>query len=202
MNNLMGYNEDTYNTQPLGISITGGYDDSDLNSISNHNKNNHNGRVDIQGPNIDQFQLFQNPGVNYNETTSYRGAMTGNWEDNILSDTFFSVGNIKILQNGIRAGVYKMSNGRYNVAPQDETNLKIIMRSIFLQFAKNQQHDIKKQIQDLNNKVLEYCIPEVHNEAISYIKYRQDVSTLPVPEARPTFISTKGETTLEMKPWF
>lgn len=193
-NNLMEYNNNIYSSQPVSV----GFDISK----QGHALDAQNGRVDIQGPNIDQFQLFQNPGVNYNDTTSYRGAMTGNWNDTLLSDTFFSVGNIRIIQNGIRAGVFKMSKGRYNVAPQDETNLKIIMRSIFLQYSKNINGDIPSQISDLNDKVLEYCVPEVHNEAISYLKYKQDVSTLPVPEARPTFISNKGEFSMEMKPWF
>lgn len=161
-----------------------------------------NGRVNIQGPNMNQFELFANPGVDYNDVTSYRGAMTGNWNDTVLSNAYFSRENIQIIQNGIRAGVYKMSNGRYTVGPQDETNLKIIMRSIFLQFSKNVNVDIPGQIRTLNNKVLEYCVPEVHNEAVSYIKFKHDVSTLPVPEARPVLASNKGENTLELKPWF
>lgn len=161
-----------------------------------------NGRVDIQGPTMNQFQLFENPGVNYNDVTSYRGAMTGNWNDTRLSDLYFSAENIQIVQNGIRAGVYQMSKGRFNVAPQDETNLKIIMRSIFLQYSKNLNQDIPGQIKALNNKVLEYCVPEVHNEAASYIKYKHDVSTLAVPEARPVFANNKGSKTLELKPWF
>jgi len=88
------------------------------------------------------------------------------------------------------------------VAPQDETNLKIIMRSIFYNIPKILMVISRLQVRDLNDKVLEYCIPEVHNEAVSYLKYKQDVSTLPVPEARPTFISNKGEFSMEMKPWF
>lgn len=161
-----------------------------------------NGRVNISGPIMNQFQLFDNPGVNLNDTTSYQGALTGNWNDNLLSKAFFSKDNIIIIQNGIRAGVNKMSNGRFNVAPQDETNLKIIMRSIFLQFAKNNHIPIPQQIKELNRLVLNYCIPNVHNEAEGYIKYKNDVSTLPVPQQRPAFVSNKGDKVLELKPWF
>ena len=114
----------------------------------------YNGRVIISGPPKNQFQLFDNPGTNYNDVTSYRGAMTGNWTDNTLSKTFFSTQNIQIIQNGIRAGVYKMSNGRFNVGPQDLTNLKIIMRSIFLQYSANKPDNIQGQVAGLNKLVL------------------------------------------------
>jgi len=161
-----------------------------------------NGRVNISGPPKDQFQLFDNPGVSYNDVTSYRDAMTGNWKDSPLSKAFFCVQNIQLLQNGIRAGVYKKSNGLYNVAPQDPTNLKIIMRSIFLQYAANMPHSITEQITALNKLVMDYCIPEVYNEAVAYLKYKSDVSTLAMPEARPAYVNNKGDKVLELKPWF
>ena len=157
-----------------------------------------NGRINILGPNTPyQFSLFKNPGV-----TSYTNALTGNWTNSVLSKTFFSKANQVIVQNGIRAGVFKASNGRYNVGPQDETNLKIVMRSIFLQNAKNDPSDIQQQITMLNNLVYEYCIPKIFSEATSYIKYRNDVSTLAVPEARPIYSNIKGSRQLELKPWF
>jgi hypothetical protein len=163
---------------------------------------NQNGRVDILGPNMNQFQMFDHPGVNYNDTTSYRGAMTGNWDDTLLSNAFFSVENIRIIQNGIRAGVYRKSNGMYNVGEQDSTNLKIIMRSIFLQFAKNIPDNIQEQVKTLNYYVLDYCVPQIMNEAEAYMKYKNDVSTLAVPEQLPRYTNSKGDKVLELKPWF
>ena len=158
-----------------------------------------NGRINILGENTQyQFELFQNPG----QPTTYNDAMTGNWNDSLLSKTFFSRENIQIIQNGIRAGVYKVSKGRYSVGPQDETNLKIVMRSTFLQNAKNDGRPIPMQIAELNNMVFDYCIKNVCSEATAYIKYKQDVSTLAVPEARPVYVRIKGDKQLELKPWF
>lgn len=164
-----------------------------------------NGRVNILGPNTPyQFTLFKNPGMNgeSDKITSYNNALTGNWTNSLLSNTFFSKANQIIIQNGIRAGVFKVSNGRYNVGPQDETNLKIVMRSIFLQNAKNDPRNIQQQIILLNNLVYEYCIPQVFSEATSYIKYRNDVSVLAVPGALPIYSNIKGSKQLELKPWF
>ena len=161
--------------------------------------NQANGRVNILGDNNKyQFTLFDNPG----KPSGYQDALVGNWKDNMLSKAFFSPENEKIIQNGIRAGVYKRSSGRYVVAPQDETNLKIIMRSIFLQNAKNIPTHITEQIAELNQHVLDYCISNVFSEASAYIKYRNDVSTLAVPLKRPAFISVKGDKQLEFKRFF
>lgn len=163
------------------------------------NTNVHNGRVNIMGKSRNQFELFDNPGQKYNKNSGYKDALNGNWDDSVLSKVFFCNGNIEIIQNGIRAGVYALSNGRYEVSPQDETNLKIIMRSIFLQNASNLPNNITQQVTELNKLILNYCIPNVFNEAEAYIKYKNDVSTLAVPMKRPAYTNNKGDKVLELK---
>jgi hypothetical protein len=148
---------------------------------------NANGRVDILGdkaPNV--FQLYDRVPVN-NKITSYRQALTGNWENNMVSNVFFSADNIQIIQNGIRAGVYKLSNERFLIGQQDLDTLKIIMRSIFLQHS-------------LNDRVMNYSIPQIIGEAEGYVKFKNDVSTIAMPMDRPT--STYANNSLELKRWF
>ena len=158
-----------------------------------------NGRVDILNYNpYDRFHLHDK--IPTGNSTSYRDALTGNWQDNLLSNAFFSANNIRIIQNGLKAGVYNLSKGRFLIGDQDEDTLKIIMRSIFLQSATNLPTKIKEQIAALNKLVLDYSVPQIFGEAQGYIKYKNDVSTLVVPIARPT--STYSNTTLELKPWF
>lgn len=165
--------------------------DTNIEEIE-YNNPHANGRVDLITPTMNQFELFNNPGVNYNtETASYNDALRGNLVDSTLSKVFFHKKNIQILQNGIRAGVFHKSNGEIVVGQQDETTLKIIMRSIFLQRATHDPNtDITKQIELLNSYVLEYCIPNVYNSAISYKLYIRDISKLPEPENRPINVRT------------
>ncbi len=159
-----------------------------------------NGRVDILGNNpYNRFALHDKIPVG-GQDTYFREAMTGNWSDTTLSSAFFSGQNIRTLQNGIKAGVYKRSNGRFLIADQDEDTLKIIMRSIFLQHATNRAGDVRGQIAALNGLVLDYAVPQVYGEAEGYVKYKNDVSTLVVPLCRP--VSTFQTNTLELKPWF
>ena len=158
-----------------------------------------NGRVNILNYNPhDRFHLHDK--IPTGNATTYCNALTGNWEKNMLSETFFNAGNIRIIQNGLKAGVYKLSNGRFLIGDQEEDTLKIIMRSVFLQNATNLPNKITAQVEALNKMVLDYCVPQVYGEAQGYVKYKNDVSTLVVPMTRPT--STYSNSTLELKPWF
>jgi hypothetical protein len=127
--------------------------------------------------------------------------MTGNWNDTPLSVAYFSARNIQILQNGIRSGVYNKSNGQYVVGEQNCDELKIIMRSVFLQHSKNLAIDIPGQIQLLNDFVLNYAVNQVYGEADGYMKYKRDASTLVVPLSTP-ILSYSNDKQLELKHWF
>ena len=159
-----------------------------------------NRRVNILGPNTD-IRFSMSDRIPIDQATSFRDAMTGNWNNTILSDTFFSAQNIKIIQNAIRVGVYKRSNGNYIIGEQNYDELKIIMRSIFLQHSKNLAINIREQIETLNKLVLDYSINQVYGEAEGYMKYKRDASTLVVPIAMP-ILSYSNDKQLELKPFF
>lgn len=159
-----------------------------------------NGRVDIKSPNTSTlFQMYDK--IPANQCVTFRNATEGLWMSNSLSNAFFSQQNINIIQNGIRAGVYHRSNGQYVIGPQDCDSLKIVMRSVFLQYSANQPNNITQQITQLNKIVLEYCIQQVYSEAQGYMKYINDASTLVVPISHPV-MANDNDRQLELKPWF
>jgi len=159
-----------------------------------------NGRINIKSPNtLALFKMYDK--IPANQCVTFRNATEGLWNDTTLSKVFFSQQNIQILQNGIRAGVYHRSNGQYVVGPQDCDSLKIIMRSVFLQYSANQPSNIPQQIEELNKIVLNYCIQQVYSEAQGYMKYIDDASTLVVPIAHPVQASNTDRQ-LELKSWF
>jgi len=164
------------------------------------NSSTSNGRVNILGPNLD-LRFSMSDRIPINECSSFRDAMTGNWNDTPLSVAYFSAQNMKIVQNGIRAGVYNKSNGQYVIGEQNGDELKIIMRSVFLQHSKNLANDIPGQIQKLNEFVFNYAVNQVYGEADGYMKYKRDASTLVVPIPRPV-LSYSNDKQLELKPWF
>jgi len=166
------------------------------------NLSNFNGRVNIiEEPDPNAFFKMQERIAVRNKATDYREAVAGNWEDNPLSRLYFSAENIQILQNGIRAGVYKMSGQKFVVAPANPDTLKIIMRSIYLQYAEHYPTNITQQIERLNKLVLDYAVPSTYNEAVGYVKYTEDQSTLVQPMNYPAK-HDRNYKQLELNPWF
>ena len=165
------------------------------------NQSAYNGRVNIvEAPSAEmQFKMQERIAVK-NKTTEYRDALAGDIESNMLATVYFSAENIQIVQNGLRAGVYKMSGNKYVIAPQNIDTLKVIMRSIFLQYAEYDMNNIKKEVARLNKLVLDYAVPSVYNEAVGYMKYCEDQSTLVVPLELPRQ-SDREYKQLELKQW-
>lgn len=155
-----------------------------------------NGRIDIMST--------ETPKYDDNETeeiTSYHNALTGIQCNSLLSRAYFSKENYIIIHNAIRAGVYIMSNKKYIIGNLNQTNLKIIMRSIFLQYARFKP-DITNEIKCLNHYVIDYAVHNVYNNIIADNKFRHDVSHLAVPIDRPIHTNSKGEHTLEFRCFF
>ena len=163
----------------------------------------YNGRVNIiENPDPTMvFKMHEKIALK-NKSTSYGSALAGNdWEENQLASVFFCAQNIQIIQNGLRAGVYKMSKNKIVIPPQNVDNLKIIMRSTYLQHAEHLPTNITQQVERLNKIVWDYVIPTVYNEAIGYVKYMQDQSSLVMPMELPLHHDREYKQ-LELKPWF
>ena len=59
----------------------------------------------------------------------------------------------------------------------------------------------KSQLDRLNKCVINACVNAIKNEVIAYLKYREDISTMAIPQDLPILSNTKNKT-LELKPWF
>lgn len=119
-----------------------------------------------------------------------RTAINATYRNNKLSNLFFSQLNIDALQLGLKNMVYKKSGNVIN--NQDETQLKIIMRSIFLQYSRNLEDNIVEQVRELNQKVLDYSVPKIIIELENYKFYLNDIAKLPVPLERSKNMSSSG----------
>ena len=161
---------------------------------------NANGRVNIMGPNVStKFSMIDK--IPLTTKTDYSNVLTGTFERTRLSDAYFSQNNIQIIQNGLRKGVYDRSNQKILVDQQPQDQVVSVMRSMFYQHSKNLEDNIPKQIQDLNKYVIDFCVNQVFNEAVAYLKYKEDSSKMHIPMSAPLY-SNKTDKTLELKPWF
>jgi len=170
-------------------------------AYTNKTNSKQNGRVDIIGPTVEQqFELYDKI-KNGSEKSTFFDAVTGQWENTPLSNAFFSGNNIMIIQNALRAGVHSASKGEYLICPQDEDNLKMIMRSIYLQNSKNNMTNIPSQIEKLNKIIVDMFVPKICNEAKAYLIYKRDASTMYTLMDHPIH-SAISDKTLELKSWF
>jgi hypothetical protein len=165
-----------------------------------------NGLVDIailQDPDA-MFRMHERVNAR-NKPTEYSEALNGTLEWNILAKVYFSAENMQIIQNALRANVYKLSNGKINIPNQNVDNLKIIMRGIYMEYAEHYPKDIKGQVERLNQLVLDYAVPQVYSEAVSYYQYLVDQSTMRTPLDRPlpndrTYKSLEFRPFVELRP--
>lgn len=153
----------------------------------------------MKQPDIQElFKMYDK--IPVNQMSTIRGPSNG-WSSTQLSELFFSKENIVIIQNGIRAGVYNMSDGKYVIDNQDNEQLQIIMRGMFLEYSKNMPTNITEQIKILNDKVISYCSHKVYEEAKGYLTYLKDSSTLITPLEYPSMPYSRTKE-LELKHFF
>jgi len=129
-------------------------------------------------------------------------ALTGTLTSTPVSDLYFSGMNIAAVQEGIRYRIYSETDGKHVIGRQSDTELRIIMRSIFLTYSRNLPGDTVAQVRELNRRVLEWAVPEVLSNLKQHITYMRDASTLPMPLERGELMTTKGSRTLERKGFF
>ena len=96
------------------------------------------------------------------ETDFQTDMLRGNWEVTPVSTAFFSVENVKRIQQLVRKGVFDRSQPKgYVIDDQSTDELKIIMRAIYYQYARNMPKDIVAQVEDLNRKVVNWSVPHI-----------------------------------------
>ena len=115
------------------------------------------------------YELHQN--LNVNRNNDFSNALNNIHEQSALSRAFFSRENIDIIHSQIIDNVYKVSNNKYKIGRQSENSLEIIMRSMYLQHGKNLPCHIEEQVELLNKKVLEFCVPNIMTNVTQYIGY-------------------------------
>jgi hypothetical protein len=140
--------------------------------------------------------LFLQDKIKVDDRTNYINSLKYVVENTRLSEAYFSYENRSIIQNAIRAEIYKLSNKTYIIDRQDPDQLYIIMKGIFLQNSENLDTNIREQITKLNKLVIAYAVPRIYTELLTYLKYKVDASTLAVPLENPAYYHK--DTTVEM----
>jgi len=170
-----------------------------------------NGLVDIldnkNNQNVDnKFRLMDK--IPVKSVNTICGRDFGNVESTPLSTAFFSNENINNLHTLIIKGVYNKTG--IIIEKQSTEQLLGIMRSIFMNPNRDEfmsryiappSISINEQLNKYNQCVVNACVKIIQNEITAYLKYREDISTMAVPQDLPILSNSKNKT-LELKPWF
>ena len=120
-----------------------------------------------------------------------------------LGEVFFSPDNIKRLQNKIKKSVFIETKGKYKLqVDQNETDLLVVMRAVYIQDSYNSPYRIIHQVKELNEKVINRILPDMisnikqNEEYLNVIDKPIDPIPLPVNVSRAGRLSLPSVTTI------
>lgn len=137
------------------------------------------------------FLIFQSDQDDYHKFSK----KSRSHETDCLGKFFFHPKNIDNLQKQIIKKVFVETKGDYLIEKQNEMDLLVVMRSIFLQ-----NHELprglKLQIEYLNNLVLIQVVPEIITNVLMYVGYLEKINNPVEIMERPLNVSNTGLKTL------
>jgi len=146
--------------------------------------------------------LMYAPGQNILGTDDRTDLIGHMHKETPLNVLFFSRSNIDHIQAEIQKQVALMSSGKYHIDRQNDDELKIIMRSYYLMFAKNNPMTVSCELNELNGRVVGYAAAKIYSEIDFHMFYRKDIEEFAPPIANPSNVNVYGTRTGELKSFF
>ena len=114
-----------------------------------------------------------------------------------LGEVFFCPENIARLQKQIKKEIFIRSNGKYKLTiDQNETDLLVVMRAVYISDALNSPYKIVHQVKELNHRTIERIIPEMLSMIKQDQKYLDELDKPINPIPRPINVSRAGRLSL------
>ena len=134
------------------------------------------------------------PGLTNIFNTTQEYSVKGIQEQSGVSKTFFSNGNIEIIQSTIRYKIYK--NTKQIIDHQSSNEISVVMRSIFLQYgnAVVSSDNIVNEVKKLNDMVVDFCVGQITTQLKQYNGYLNKMTTLPIPIEHPKYLNKNNFT--------
>lgn len=113
--------------------------------------------------------------------------MTKTTECNItdIEALFFSDENIELINKQLILAVWKRSKKQYKIGFQDKNKLLIVMRYIYLEYARNLPYNFAEQINELNCIVVGEIAPIVITNFEQKLGYLRDIERRQAPVPLP-----------------
>lgn len=137
------------------------------------------------------FLLMQDHRKDFNGLA--KKALTNIQSGSELSKLFFSDENMRRLQRGIKAEVFKRTKGTFKLeVDQEQRELFIVMRAVYLNEGRFLDNNIVRQCKRLNEKVIIECVPDIITAIKQNYGYLKEINRNPPPIARPLNVNNKN----------
>jgi hypothetical protein len=172
------------NFDKLSSSITPYQTENDISRAKNKDYRNNN----VEG----FYEKYQQSTSTQNYDRA-RQATQGLIEKNEITTIFFSDENMKRIQKKIKEEIYKRTNGQYKLdEDQDDSDLMIVMRALYLDKCKNLPQQTVRQVKILNQYTVDYIVPDMITNIKQYFGYVNDINKPLTPMMRPMNVNSAG----------
>lgn len=106
-----------------------------------------------------------------------------------LSQIFYSDDNIELINKQIVLKVFKETQGKIKIPFQSKDDLMVVMRWVYINYARNLPFKIKEQIRSLNSEVMVQVVPKLISQANQHLDYLRDINKPFEPIPHPVNVS-------------
>jgi hypothetical protein len=174
------------------------YNEVNNNTITNTNNNTiTNTNTNKNQDNYYWSNYSQNENNWATENSIQKSLLKGVYQPTPLGELFFSQENIKRVQKMIIYEVFVRTNGKYKLeTEQNETDLLVVMRDIYITCGKNMPFKIIHQVKELNHKTIEKILPDMISMIKQDDEYVKQLDKPIDPIPLPVCVNSKGRLTL------
>lgn len=110
-------------------------------------------------------------------------------DSSTLSQIFYSEKNIALINKQIILTVFKKTGGKIRIPNQSYDDIRVVMRWVYVNYARNLPFKIKEQIIQLNNSVVCELVPNLISAANQHLDYLRDIEKPLEPLPPPVNVS-------------
>lgn len=134
-------------------------------------------------------KYFENIGINnkiaMNDNKIYdtsKSCTDNNNYSDLMTEAFFSIENMDIIQNTIIKNVFFKSKETLRINKIKQETLIQVMNSIWTNHCRFLPYNLKEQIREINNKVSDHLVPLLITEAKFHSNYLRDSNRTQLPQ--------------------
>ena len=131
------------------------------------------------------------------ENSIQKSLLKGLYQPTPIGELFFSQENINRIQKMIKYAVFTRTNGKYKLeVEQNESDLLVVMRDIYITCGKNMPYKVIHQVKELNHRTIEKILPDMISMIKQDDEYINQLDKQIDPIPLPVCVNSKGRLTL------